>query len=129
MNNDIFLMSCAVLSVWSKGGLKKNYGIAVANKENELAKVLCLQKSKFNSEVELILNIFGSTFNFSETILFLTFDPSKNFIDAAKSKKVKRVVYLPLKKLSFKDEILEPFKYNFGKVIDLLSVYKIPENV
>lgn len=129
MNNDIFFMSCAVLSVWSKGGLKKTYGIVAASKDNELLKVFCSQRTKFSSEIEFILNTFGSTFNFTETTLYVTFAPSKNFFDAAKSKKVKRIVYLPLQDCGFKDEILEPFKYNFGKVVDLFSVYKIPENV
>ena len=122
-------MSCAILSVWSKGGLSKNYGIAISNKDNELLKLICLQKSKFQSEIELLLNVFSNLNNVTDTNFYITFCPSKLFVDAAKCKKVSKIFYLPIYKTEIKDSVLESFKYNFGKVVDLFSVYKIPENV
>lgn len=126
-NKDIFLMTTAVMAVWSKSSMKKSYGIAIANKDKELIKVSTYFKSSFQSEIDFILNIFSTNFNYSDTFIYTTFKPSENFILAAKIKKVTNLFWLedPRKHNNdlCEEQFAKPFICNFGVVIDLLAQY------
>jgi hypothetical protein len=47
MENDIFLMSVAILNAWRTGHVTKNYSAVIASKEFELLKTIVVPKNKF----------------------------------------------------------------------------------
>jgi hypothetical protein len=47
MENDIFLMSVAILNAWRTGNVTKNYSAVIASKEFELLKTIVVPKNKF----------------------------------------------------------------------------------
>ena len=121
-------MCTAILAVWSKSTLKKCYGLVLVNKEGEIQKIYSLLKSKYSNDVEFVLSLFCGTINYTDTILYVTFFPSQIFIQAAKSKKIKKIIHLPSKNQKvISDPILEEFSSEFGRIIDLLSNFKLSQ--
>jgi len=129
MNSDLYCMCTAILSVWNKSNIKKSYGIVVKNKNDDIYKVFSLLKNKFGNEIDFIFHIFNNSYSYLETTFYTTFLPSDNFIFAAKNKGVKKIVFLGSRHSNdYTDIVVEPFNYEFGKIIDLLSLYKSIKN-
>lgn len=120
-------MTSAVLAVWSKTNIKKAYGICVANKDKEIIRVISVNKSIFLNEMEFIIYVFSNNISFTDSYLYTTFEPSENFVSAAKYKKVTNLYWLQNPKKSYGAEYSEafakPMLCNFGVVIDLLTQY------
>jgi hypothetical protein len=124
MENDIFLMSVAILNAWRTGHVTKNYSAVIASKEFELLKTIVVPQNKFITEGALALSLFGHNLKYCDSNIYINFIPNANIASCAKMKEVGRLVYYGdrnTKDLEDYSDFCINFDYNFGSIIDLLA--------
>ena len=126
MKSDIYFMTLALLSVWKVGVLKNYMGIVVCNANDDLIKIQCMKKDEYKNDACMAAVFFGQNIQFGNAKIFTTFCPTYEFMSCAVSKKIQNVIYLAKNnnsELEKEFNICQRFPHNFGKIIDLLSLY------
>jgi hypothetical protein len=124
MNNDLFFMTMAVLSVWREHNSRMVFSSVFVSENFEDYEIKIIEKS--SNKFGLVLDLFQNV-DYEQGHLYMTITPCNEIIAAAESKKLSRLVYFPNEDVRVsdgKDIKVEPFVYTFGKIIDILSCYK-----
>lgn len=124
LKDDFYYMTLATLSVWKEEIPEDYFSVVVADDEDNFS-IEVFEKT--DSNLEIVLKLFCAEFKFESSTIYMTLNPTEEFMESASIKGVDRVVFLksnnkvPEHNESIK---LEPFMYTFGKIIDILMQYK-----
>jgi len=124
MNNDLFFMTLAVLSVWRERNAKSIFSAIFVSENFEDYEIRLVEKT--SNKFTVLLDLFQNV-EYESGHLYMTMNPCDEIIAAAEARNLCRIVYFPnedTRVINAKNIKVEPFVYTFGKIIDILSCYK-----
>jgi hypothetical protein len=123
MKNNIFFMTLGAVSIWREQNPDQYFACVFVDEYEEDYQIKVMPKN-LNS-FELVLKLFDDV-EFENGSMYLTTPPNQEIIESAAVKKIKNIFYIPssIVKNSNSKITVTPWVHTFGKIIDVLSLYK-----
>jgi len=120
-------MSLSVLSVWKSGSFKDFQAITLANDELKITNHTMVYPCSMDKDLIAIDYFSEIDYEMENSCIYMTHSPNEMFVKTAEYYGIQRIVFIDTKNIvDLKNKysnILCPFNFSFGKIIDVLEQF------